>query len=118
MVLFLAFISSVLLAGFSLYDNGTVATERIRMQNTADATAYSTATVLARDMNFIAYTNRGMVANQVIIAQIIGMSSWIHMLDMFAERIDTIMDYVQIVAWVGTALKMGQQYYSKSNRSR
>jgi len=105
MVLFLAFIASILLAGFSLYDNGTVATERIRMQNTADATAYSTATVLARDMNFIAYTNRGMVANQVAIAQVVGMNSWIHMIHHLSENLDYIGSLVSWVPVIGQIIK-------------
>ncbi|WP_426369108.1 hypothetical protein [Pseudocolwellia sp. HL-MZ7] len=90
MVLFLAFITAITLSGFSLYDNGIVATERIRIQNTADATAYSTMTVLTRDMNFIAYTNRAMVGNQVAIAQMVGLSSWIHMLDTAADNLNTL----------------------------
>jgi len=105
MVLFIAFIASVLLAGFSLYDNGTVASERIRMQNTTDATVYSTVNVITRDMNFIAYTNRSMVANQVAIAQLVGLSSWAHMLDKSVQNLDDIMDYVQIVPYIGPVLK-------------
>jgi len=104
-VLFLAFIAAVLLAGFSLYDNGTVASERIRMQNTADATVYSTVNVISRDMNFIAYTNRSMVANQVAIAQMVGLSSWTHMLDKAVVNLDKVMTFVQIVPYIGPVLK-------------
>jgi len=105
MVLFLAFIAAILLAGFSLYDNGTVASERIRMQNTADATAYSTMNVLTRDMNFIAYTNRAMVANQVAMAQMVGLSSWIHMLDRMIQNIDDVATWAQLFPPVGVPLK-------------
>ncbi len=105
MVLFIAFIIAVLLAGFSLYDNGTVASERIRMQNTADATAYSTMNVLSRDMNFIAYTNRAMVANQVAMAQMVGLSSWIHMLDRMIQNIDDVATWAQLFPPVGVPLK-------------
>lgn len=105
MVLFLAFITSSLLAAMALYDSNTVATERMRMQNTADATAYSTVNVMTRDMNFIAYTNRGMVANQVAIGQAVGLSSWIHMLDKSAENIDDVASLLQWVPYVGPVLK-------------
>lgn len=101
MVLFLAFIASVLLAGFSLYDNGTVAAERIRIQNTTDATAYSTVNVISRDMNFIAYTNRSMVANQVAIGQMVGLSSWFHMLDQSADNLDTVAKITYLFPPVG-----------------
>lgn len=63
-VLFLAIFAAIGLAVFSLYDSGVVATERVRLQNTADNVAYSTATMITRDMNVIAITNRAMVANQ------------------------------------------------------
>lgn len=104
MVLFLAFIVAILLAGFSLYDNGTVAAERIRMQNTADATAYSTVNVLTRDMNFIAYTNRAMVANQVAIGQMVGISSWVHMIDQTAYNLDTVAKIAYLFPPVGVFL--------------
>jgi len=105
MVLFLAFIASVLLAGFSLYDNGTVAAERIRMQNTTDATVYSTVNVISRDMNFIAYTNRSMVANQVAIGQMVGLSSWTHMLDTAVSNLDKVMSIIGVIPVIGQALK-------------
>lgn len=101
MVIFLAFIVAILLAGFSLYDNGIVAAERMRMQNTADATAYSTMTVLSRDMNFIAYTNRGMVANQVAVGQMVGLSSWMHMIDQTASNLDTVATFTYLFPPVG-----------------
>jgi hypothetical protein len=101
MVLFLAFIAAILLAAFSLYDNGTVATERIRMQNTSDATAYSTTNILARDMNFIAYTNRAMVANQVAIGQMVGLSSWIHNIEVTASNLAKLTTVAQPIPLVG-----------------
>src|SRR5690606_2686661 len=52
------------------------AIEKIKLQNTADAAAYSAAVAEARDYNFSAYTNRAMVANQVAVAQFVGMTSW------------------------------------------
>ena len=54
---------------------------KIKLQNTADAAAYSAAVLQARDYNFSAYTNRAMVANQVTAAQIVALKSWIDELD-------------------------------------
>lgn len=105
MVLFLAFIAAVLLAGMALYDSSTVATERIKMQNTADATAFSTINVITRDMNFIAYTNRAMVANQVAIGQAVGLSSWIHMISDAAKGLDNVGSAVSWVPYVGQVIK-------------
>jgi hypothetical protein len=54
---------------------------KIKLQNTADAAAYSVAVLQARDYNFSAYTNRAMIANQVTAAQVVGLKSWIDDLD-------------------------------------
>jgi hypothetical protein len=66
----------VLLALVTMYSMGQLTTEKMRLQNTADAAAYSSALAQARDYNFTAYTNRAMVANQVVIAQLVGLTSW------------------------------------------
>ncbi len=54
---------------------------KIKLQNTADAAAYTAAVLQARDYNFAAYTNRAMVANQVTVAQAVSLKSWIDDLD-------------------------------------
>lgn len=54
---------------------------KIKLQNTADAAAFSAAVLQARDYNFSAYTNRAMVANQVTAAQVVSLKSWIDELD-------------------------------------
>jgi hypothetical protein len=67
----------VLLAMLSMYSIGQLANEKTRLQNTADAAAYSAAIVQARDYNLTAYMNRAMIANDVSVAQTVGMMSWI-----------------------------------------
>lgn len=59
-----------------LFNTAQLTSTRMQLQNTADATAYSAATVAARDYNFSAYMNRAMVANQVAAAQMVGLTSW------------------------------------------
>lgn len=54
---------------------------RIKLQNTADAAAYSAAVLQARDYNLSAYLNRAMVANQVTVAQAVALKSWVDDLD-------------------------------------
>ena len=67
----------VLLAMLSMYSIGQLVNEKTRLQNTADAAAYSAAIVQARDYNLTAYMNRAMIANDVSVAQTVGMMSWI-----------------------------------------
>src|SRR5690606_19690243 len=54
----------IIVALFAMYSMNGQAIEKIKLQNTADAAAYSAAVAEARDYNFSAYTNRAMVANQ------------------------------------------------------
>jgi hypothetical protein len=67
----------VLLAMLAMYSIGQLVNEKTRLQNTADAAAYSAAIVQARDYNLTAYMNRAMIANDVSVAQTVGMMSWI-----------------------------------------
>lgn len=70
---------------------------KIKLQNTADAAAYSAAVLQARDYNFSAYTNRAMVANQVTAAQIVSLKSWIDDLDATYSHSD-LDDVVKAIA--------------------
>ena len=66
----------MMLAMLSMYSIGQLTNEKIRLQNTADAAAYSAAIAQARDYNFSAYTNRAMIANDVAVAQLVALRSW------------------------------------------
>ena len=50
---------------YTSYNLSRTVYEKIKLQNTADATAYALATLEARTFNFIAFTNRAQVANYV-----------------------------------------------------
>ena len=52
-----------------LFNTGKVTTDKTKLVNAADAAAYSGSVWQARALNYQAYTNRAMVANQVSIAQ-------------------------------------------------
>ena len=71
----------VLLGVVLLYNVSQLTTQKMKLQNTADAAAYSGAVTEARDYNFTSYANRAIVANQVAIAQIVGLTSWSRNLD-------------------------------------
>lgn len=65
-----------ILVGLSVGNNAILVSEKMQLQNAADAAAYSVSTIEARDLNFTAYTNRAMVANEVAMGQILGLLSW------------------------------------------
>ena len=68
------FIASLLY--YYAVSSGHLVDEKIRITNAADAAAYSAATVEARALNFSAYANRAIIANQVALAQALSLASW------------------------------------------
>lgn len=65
------------LAGlFFLFNTGQLSAEKTKLVNTADAVAYSAGVMHARALNFDAYTNRALMANEVLIAQLVSLASW------------------------------------------
>lgn len=66
----------MLMSVLMVYNAGRLSIQRVHLQTTADAAAYSGAVLLARSYNFAAYANRGMVANHVAVAQAVGLASW------------------------------------------
>ena len=74
---FVIIVAAILvIAALLVYNSGRAVATRIHLQNAADSAAYSGAVELARAYNFAAYSNRAMVANQVAIAQMVGLASW------------------------------------------
>jgi len=65
------------------------ANEKIRLVNAADAAAYSAGTVVARRMNYMAYSNRAMVANHVAAGHLASYVSWARYIDVLAEFSET-----------------------------
>lgn len=61
---------------FFVFNTGQLTAEKTKLVNTADAVAYSAGVMHARALNFDAYTNRALMANEVLIAQSVSIASW------------------------------------------
>jgi Putative Flp pilus-assembly TadE/G-like len=61
---------------YLMINSSQAVNEKVRVTNAADAAAYSAGVVEARALNYYAYTNRAMVANQIVIAQMVSFASW------------------------------------------
>ena len=70
----------LLLAGgamlFAMFSAGQVAAAKQRLTDTADAAAWSAGLWRARVLNYHAYANRAIVANEVAIAQAVTLLAW------------------------------------------
>ena len=82
------------LGALVLYNTGRVATDKARLANAADAAAYSGLLWQARALNYQAYTNRAMVANQVSIAQAVSLRSWTAYGERTADNIAKVLGVV------------------------
>jgi len=70
------FIVVVIVGVLILFNSGQLTRQKMEVQNAADAAAYSAAVLSARYMNYAAYTNRAMIANEVGIGQFSAFDSW------------------------------------------
>lgn len=61
---------------YFMVNAGQAGIEKQRLNNAADAAAYSAALVEARALNIDAHLNRAMVANEIVIAQHVSLQSW------------------------------------------
>lgn len=78
---------SGLAALFFMFNTGQLIAEKTKLVNTADAVAYSAAVMHARALNFDAYTNRALIANEVLIAQMVSVASWLEYADEHSQRV-------------------------------
>jgi len=100
-VFVLAMLGVVILITVFLYQSGRLTSEKMQIQNGADAAAFGASVLEARSLNFAAYTNRAMVANEVAVGQLVGLLS-------FADELKTSRKYAEVYAIIldaiGTAL--------------
>lgn len=83
---------------YFMFNSGRVVDEKLRITNAADSAAYSVAVLEARALNFDAYSNRAIVANQVAIAQAVSLASWIHYFDTGVDNADALADVAS--SWI------------------
>ena len=88
------FMAVLVVSALALYKSGKLTTNKMELQNAADAAAFSMTTVEARDLNFAAYMNRAIVANEVAIGQMVGLASWAFHFASFADFMDTYDKFV------------------------
>ncbi|MBV8464651.1 MAG: hypothetical protein JO218_01785 [Burkholderiales bacterium] len=89
LVFTLLFAIAVGLVVLVLFNSGILANTKTQLQNAADAGAYTAAVLQARDANFSAYANRAMVANQVAVAQLVSLNSFLEDAANTQDRMDS-----------------------------
>lgn len=83
---------------YFVFNSGRAVDEKLRITNAADGAAYSVAVLEARALNFDAYSNRAIVANQVAIAQAVSLASWLHYFGAGVDNADALADVAS--SWI------------------
>jgi len=92
-----------------VYNVGQVSGEKEKTVNAADAAALSGALTQARILNFEAYTNRAMIANEVTIAQLVSLDSWVRYDNTLMQNIALYTSWIPGLDYVTTLLARGTQ---------
>jgi hypothetical protein len=90
----LAASAAVMLA---VFNTSQITVGKQRAVNAADAAALAGATSQARLLNLVAYTNRGMIANEVFVAQMLSLESWLQYVEKSSGNIGTILDVISLI---------------------
>lgn len=96
-----------------VYNVGQVANEKEKTVNAADASALSGALVEARILNFTAYTNRAMIANEVTIAQLVSADSWVRYDATMAQYLAEYLQVLAVIPIVGSAIVTSLNTYAQ-----
>lgn len=93
-----------------MFNTGQKVTEKSNVTNAADAAAYSGAVWTARHLNFMAYSNRAMVANHIAVGHYVSYTSWLRYVHDTIERIDRVTEWIPYVRdYVNAAEDIAQE---------
>jgi Putative Flp pilus-assembly TadE/G-like len=101
LVWFLAFMATLSLVFAGVYSVGQATSEKQKTVNAADAAAYTGALVEARALNFTAYTNRAIIANEVFLAQVVSLDSWTSYFEVATDNYAKLFGTLKSIPYVG-----------------
>jgi hypothetical protein len=107
LVVMLAFMAVLTAAFIMVFNVGQVVNDKIKLTNAADAAAYSAALWEARSLNYQAYLNRAIVANEAATAQLVSLRSWSQYVGRLTTNADRISRFIPPLAAPMRALAQG-----------
>lgn len=93
----LGFLATIAVTFAGVYSVGQTTSEKQKIVNAADAAAYTGAMVEARALNLTAYANRAEIANEVYLAQMVSLQSWVDYMKTSAENWKTVAEAVAAI---------------------
>jgi hypothetical protein len=113
LALMLMLLAALLGSLLFVFNSGQIVTAKVRLIGAADAADYSAAQWQARSLNYQAYMNRAIVANEVAIAQSVSLRSWSGYMDQALQRAATL---ASLVPPIGAPLHALARGWSTVNR--
>jgi hypothetical protein len=113
LALLLLLMASLVAAFLLVFDAGQLVAAKMRLIGASDAAAYSAAQWQARSLNYEAYLNRAMVANEVAIAQSVSLRSWSGYM---ARLLQNSANVATLVPPVGAVLQQVSQVWANIDR--
>ena len=104
LVFLLPLLLALVAAGYAAYEAGRRVHEKRRLVDAADAAALSAAAWQARALDFEAYTNRAIVANQVVVAQAVSVRAFSDYVNTLLPRAATITQWIPALGTATTTL--------------
>lgn len=101
-----------------MFNTGQKITEKSQLTNAADAAAYSGAVWTARHLNFMAYTNRAMIANHAAAGHLVSYVSWTRYVHDSIDYIDRVTQWIPIVGqYIDIAEQIAEQVRQLAEQS-
>ncbi|MEO8308953.1 MAG: pilus assembly protein TadG-related protein [Pseudomonadota bacterium] len=94
LVVMLAFLGVLTGAFILVFNVGQTVNDKMKLVNAADAAAYSAALWEARSLNYQAYLNRAIVANEVAIGQLVSLRSWSTYMQRTTRNVNLVAQWV------------------------
>lgn len=107
-------LAGLMFAGLAVVRIALQSQEQLHVQHVANHAADAAGIIATRDLNFKAITNRAMFANEVVIGQLMGLSSWFSMTSQTIENISLVTSWVP---YLGQALRVTSQSVKYADRS-
>ncbi len=107
-------IAGLMFAGLAVVRLALQSQEQLHVQHVADHVTDAAGIIATRDLNFKAVTNRAMFANEVVIGQLMGLSSWFSMTSQTIENIALVTSWVP---YLGQVLRITSQTVKNTERA-
>ena len=113
LMLGLGMLSLIAVLLFLLARSAVISNEKTKAMSLSDAAAKSVATWYAQILNYDAYSNRAIAANEIMIAQAVTLTAWTQYAKTLAQNIGTVASAVPaaqaLAGWIQESVHLGHE---------